>query len=99
MIEEAGCSILTVHGRQRCRELHHAPANWSAIKAVRGALRIPVIANGGVSSRAKAEECLQKTGCAAVMIAVAALSNPQMLKLPGSVKENAAEEEDDCEEG
>ena len=48
MLEEAGCSMLTVHGRQRCRELQHAPADWSAIKAVREALRIPVLANGGV---------------------------------------------------
>jgi hypothetical protein len=26
--QEAGCSFLTVHGRQRDRALHHAPARW-----------------------------------------------------------------------
>eukprot|EP00746_Dinoflagellata_sp_MGD_P000191 gnl/MRDRNA2_/MRDRNA2_100343_c0_seq1.p1 gnl/MRDRNA2_/MRDRNA2_100343_c0~~gnl/MRDRNA2_/MRDRNA2_100343_c0_seq1.p1 ORF type:complete len:440 (-),score=80.16 gnl/MRDRNA2_/MRDRNA2_100343_c0_seq1:154-1473(-) len=97
MLEEAGCSVLTVHGRQRCRELHHAPANWSAIRAVKEALRIPVIANGGVSSRFRAEECLAKTGCAAVMIATAALSNPEMLVLPCSMKSNT-HENDGCDE-
>ena len=28
--QEAGCSFLTVHGRQRDRALHHAPARWEA---------------------------------------------------------------------
>lgn len=93
MIEEAGCSLLTVHGRQRCRELHHAPANWSAIRTVKEALRIPVIANGGVSSRAQAEECLAKTGCAAVMIATAALLNPKMLVLPVAIKNLASSDD------
>jgi len=78
MIEEAGCSILTVHGRQRDRALHHAPANWATIRAVREALRIPVIANGGIDSRAAAERCLAITGCAGVMVATALLADPEL---------------------
>jgi len=78
MLEEAGCSLLTVHGRQRDRALHHASANWSAIQAVREALRIPVIANGGVSSFETAEKCLEETGCVATMVATALLSNPDL---------------------
>jgi tRNA-dihydrouridine synthase len=101
MLEEAGCSLLTVHGRQRCRELHHAPANWSVIREVRKALRIPVIANGGISSRATAEECLEKTGCAAVMIATAAVSDPEMLlqvNIKGSISDNDEFDDGDNEE-
>jgi tRNA-dihydrouridine synthase len=101
MLEEAGCSLLTVHGRQRDRALHHAPANWSAILAVREALRIPVMANGGVSSLASAEECLQETGCVAAMVATALLADAELFvrypeKLPQeSSRELEAEPEED----
>ncbi|CAJ1425703.1 unnamed protein product [Effrenium voratum] len=83
MLEEAGCFLLTVHGRQRDRALHHAPARWQAIRAVQQALRIPVLANGGVSSLDTAERCLQETGCVGVMVATSLLQNPDLF-LPES---------------
>ncbi|CAE8632007.1 unnamed protein product, partial [Polarella glacialis] len=103
MLEEAGCSLLTVHGRQRDRALQHAPANWSFIRAVREAVRIPVVANGGVSSRASAERCLRQTGCVAVMVATELLTDPELFagparepcepSLPSAEDEEADEDE------
>ena len=63
----AGASLLTVHGRTKDE----------IAKAVQ-AVEIPVIANGGVFSRADGEELMRKTGAAGVMIARAALSDPQI---------------------
>lgn len=67
-----------MHGRQRDRALHHAPARWEAVRAVRLALSIPVVSNGGVASHAAALQCLQETGCVAVMVATALLQNPEL---------------------
>ncbi|CAE7547287.1 Dus1l [Symbiodinium natans] len=82
LLQEAGCSLVTVHGRQRDRALHHAPANWQAIRAVREALRLPTVANGGVDAPGDAERCLQETGCVAVMVATALLQTPDLFLLP-----------------
>eukprot|EP00435_Cladocopium_sp_Y103_P032404 s306_g8.t1 len=88
---EAGCSFLTVHGRQRDRALHHAPARWEAVRLVRDALKIPVASNGGVSSYDSALRCLEETKCVAVMVATGLLQNPELF-LPVT----EAETEDDA---
>ncbi|CAE7892312.1 Dus1l, partial [Symbiodinium sp. KB8] len=92
MLQEAGCSLVTVHGRQRDRALHHAPANWQAkaIRAVREALRLPTVANGGVDAPGDAERCFQETGCVAVMVATALLQNPELFLASNALQEHAA---------
>lgn len=90
MLQEAGCSLVTVHGRQRDRALHHAPANWQAIRAVREALRLPTVANGGVDAPGDAERCFQETGCVAVMVATALLQNPELFSASNALQEHAA---------
>jgi len=82
MIQDAGRSLLTVHFWRRCQELHHAPADWSAIRKVHEALAIPVVANGGVSSLQSALQCLEETGCPAVMVATALLADPEFFIQP-----------------
>jgi len=50
-IEEAGCSLLTVHGRTREHKKTDTNAcNWNIIKKIKETLSIPVIANGGIST-------------------------------------------------
>jgi len=90
MLQEAGCSLVTVHGRQRDRALHHAPANWQAIRAVREALRLPTVANGGVDAPGDAERCFQETGCVAVMVATALLQNPELFLASSALQEHDA---------
>ncbi|OQR91364.1 hypothetical protein ACHHYP_04766 [Achlya hypogyna] len=75
-IEDAGCAMLTVHGRMREQRHHEGACNWNAIAAVRRAITIPMIANGGIRSRIETAACLDATGCQAVMAASALLEHP-----------------------
>ncbi|OQR95368.1 hypothetical protein THRCLA_07934 [Thraustotheca clavata] len=77
-IEEAGCSMLTVHGRLREQRHHEGKCNWDVIRKVREAISIPMIANGGIRTLDEAEACLAYTGCQAVMSGTGLLDNPAM---------------------
>jgi tRNA-dihydrouridine synthase len=76
MIEQAGCSLLTVHGRLRQCSMNNEPANLDRIRAIKEALYIPVVANGGITSLEEANHCLEFTTCDGVMAASAILKNP-----------------------
>lgn len=74
-IEKAGADAVMVHGRT-AEQGYSGTADWSAIRAVRDALSIPVVANGDVSSGTKAKELLEATGCEFGMVGRNAMSNP-----------------------
>ena len=79
MIEKAGASAITVHGRTRS-QMYTGKADWSYIKAVKEAVSIPVIGNGDVIDIKTAKEMLEFTGCDAVAIARGALGNPFLFR-------------------
>lgn len=73
----AGASLLTVHGRTKDR-IYAGEVNAEQIARAVAAVDIPVIANGGIFSRADGEKLLRETGAAGVMVARAALFDPQI---------------------
>lgn len=78
-LEDAGCAALCLHGRTIVEKGQHVKAaDWNVIAATKKALRIPVIANGGVSSLEEADLCLLATGADAVMSAEAILEYPAL---------------------
>ena len=79
VIEEAGASAITVHGRTRAQG-YSGNADWNIIKQVKESVSIPVIGNGDVTSAEKAKEMLDFTGCDAVMIGRGVLGNPWLIK-------------------
>jgi tRNA-dihydrouridine synthase len=77
--EAAGASAVTVHGRTRC-QFYRGRADWHAIKATKGAVAIPVIANGDCRTLADALAMLMQSGADGVMVGRAAQGRPW---LPG----------------
>ena len=73
--EEAGAQMITVHGRTRM-QFYEGRADWNAIRAVRDAIRVPLVANGDVASAADAEEILARSGADAVMVGRASQGQP-----------------------
>ena len=87
----AGAGMLTVHGRTRDK-MYAGEVNYKEIAAAKRAVDIPVVANGGVFSDADAEKLLSETGADGVMIARAALFDPQIFcELTGRQKESKLE--------
>lgn len=75
MCEGAGADMITVHGRTR-EKIYAGAVNFKAIEDVKNAVKIPVIANGGVYCTADAEKLIQKTGADGVMVARGAMYRP-----------------------
>ena len=65
--EQAGVSMVTIHGRTRC-QFYQGRADWRAIRRVKEAVSIPVVANGDVTSAADAAAILEQSGADAVMV-------------------------------
>lgn len=78
MIEKAGASALSLHGRTR-KQMYEGHADWDIIKQVKEAVNIPVIGNGDVTTPELAKKMLDETGVDAVMIGREALGNPWMI--------------------
>ncbi len=76
--EAAGIQMITIHGRTRC-QFYKGAANWAAIRAVKDAVAIPVVANGDIVDSATARAALEQSGADGVMIGRGAQGRPWLL--------------------
>ena len=77
--EDAGIAALAVHGRTRA-DKYEGEAEYETIAAVKAAVRIPVLANGDVTTPERARHVLDVTGADAVMIGRGAQGRPWIFR-------------------
>eukprot|EP01029_Cantina_marsupialis_P016546 TRINITY_DN3693_c0_g1_i1.p1 TRINITY_DN3693_c0_g1~~TRINITY_DN3693_c0_g1_i1.p1 ORF type:complete len:311 (+),score=55.88 TRINITY_DN3693_c0_g1_i1:1446-2378(+) len=91
VVEACGVDYIAVHGRTRAGK-YKAPVDYDAIKMMKEAVSIPVIANGDIKDYDKAREVLQHTNADGVMIGRAAIGKPWIFYQLKHGIENISEE-------
>jgi len=91
-LQEAGASIITVHGRlkENIKERINT-CDWDVIRRIKAHpdVRVPIFANGGIGCYEDVQACLAYTGADGVMSSEALLENPGLFSdgyrtLPGT---------------
>lgn len=83
IIEEAGASAITIHGRTR-EEYYSGAVDLDIIKKVKEAVKIPVVGNGDIKSAKDALKMFEYTNVDGIMIGRATLGNPWLI---GQIKD------------
>ena len=75
LMEQAGAAAVAVHPRTRT-QMYSGHSDWSIIKKVKGAVRVPVIGNGDINCGEDAVRMYRETGCDLVSLARASNGRP-----------------------
>lgn len=79
IIEQAGVSAVTCHGRTRT-QFYSGNADWEIIRQVKQAVKIPVIGNGDVKNGEDCKRIYEQTGCDLVMVGRGSYGRPWVFK-------------------
>jgi tRNA-dihydrouridine synthase B len=78
--QDSGADFIVVHGRTRAGK-YKADVDYNAIREIKEALSIPVIANGDITTPQKAKWVLEYTKADGVMIGRGAIGKPWIFQL------------------
>jgi tRNA-dihydrouridine synthase B len=79
VLEDAGANLLAIHCRTKAQGFAGEP-DWSAIKKLKKNIKIPILANGGISNWQSAYECLDQSGADGIIVGQAAIGKPWIFK-------------------
>ncbi len=80
LCEDSGADFIAVHGRTRAGK-YKAAVDYDAIREIKEAVSIPVIANGDIDSPQKAKWVLEHTGADGIMVGRGAVGRPWIFQL------------------
>jgi nifR3 family TIM-barrel protein len=79
LCEANGASMIFIHGRTRSQG-YSGIIDYESIKAVKDAVRIPVMGSGSIFAPLMAKKMLDETGCDGILVARGAMGNPWLFR-------------------
>ena len=88
--EDVGIKMITVHGRTRC-QFYSGSADWRFISEVKGAVKIPVIANGDIKCFDTAHRALVESNADGIMIGRGCYGKPWLISRINTLSKDGRE--------